>query len=270
MKIHPAAQIDPTAELGENIEIGPGVYIGPDVVIGDNCVIRHGSHIEGGTRLGENNILYPYVVLGTPPQDLKYHGEKTELHMGDDNVLREFVTVNVGTPTGAGVTRIGNRNYFMIYSHVGHDCEIGDDTMLVNAVLLGGHCKLESGAKVMGGAALNPFVTVGKLAYVGGLSRIAQDVPPFMIVEGNPAKVRRVNDVGLERAGYGQEQIEELRQVFIKIYRTKELNRLKAFAEIEESGNASDDVQYLVRFLQRSLKGRHGRYRERPRKDMPV
>ena len=269
MKIHPSARIDPAAQLGENVEVGPGASVGPDVVIGDNCVIGHGAHIEGRAVLGKNNILRPYAVLGTPPQDLKYHGERTELHIGDDNVFREFVTVNTGTPTGAGVTRIGNRNYFMIYSHVGHDCEIGDDTILVNAVLLGGHCKLESGAKLMGAAALNPFVTVGKEAYVGGLSRIAQDVPPFMIVEGNPAKVRRVNDVGLERAGYSQERIEELHEAFMKIYRTKELNRMKVFAQIEESGNASEDVLYLVGFLRRSLMGLHGRYLEGFRKGGP-
>jgi len=260
--IHPSAQIAAGAELGENVEVGPGAYIGPDVVIGDNCVIGHGAHVEGRTVMGKNNILRPYAVLGTPPQDLKYHGEKTELHIGDDNVFREFLTINTGTTTGCGVTRIGNRNYFMIFSHVGHDCEIEDDTILVNGVLLGGHCKLETGAKLMGAAACNPFVTVGKQAYVGGLSRIVQDVPPFMIVEGNPAKVRRVNDIGLERAGYSQEAIEELNEAFRRIYRTKELNRMKIFAQIEASGNAGEDVLYLVRFLRRALMGRHGRFRE--------
>jgi UDP-N-acetylglucosamine acyltransferase len=260
--IHPSAQVAAGAKLGENVEVGPVASIGPDVVIGDNCVIGHGSHVEGRTVMGKNNVLRPYAVLGTPPQDLKYHGERTELHIGDDNVFREFVTVNIGTPTGSGVTRIGNSNYFMIFSHVGHDCEIEDDTILVNGVLLGGHCKLETGAKLMGSAALNPFVTIGKQAYVGGLSRIAQDVPPFMIVEGNPAKVRRVNDVGLERAGYSEETIEELNEAFKRIYRTKELNRMKIFDQIEAGGDAGEDVLYLVQFLRRALMGRHGRFRE--------
>jgi len=267
MKISPTAYVDPSAQLGREVEVGRNAYIGPDVVIGDNCVIGHGCHIEGRVRMGRNNILRPYAVLGTPPQDLKYHGEKTDLIIGDDNVFREFVTVNLGTPSGSGTTRIGNRNFFMIYSHVGHDCEIEDDTILVNAVLLGGHCKLESGAKLMGAAALNPFATVGKLAYVGGLTRIVQDAPPFMIVEGNPAKVRRVNEVGLQRAGYPQEKIDALHEAFLKIYRTQELNRMKVFNEIEASGEASEEVLYLVRFLRRSLDGMHGRYRECARKE---
>jgi len=267
MKIHPTAQIDPKARLGEGVAVGPGAFIGPDVTVGDNCVVGHGSHIEGKTTLGANNILHPYVCLGTPPQDLKWHGEKTELIVGSDNVFREFVTINVGTPTGAGVTRIGDRNYFMISSHVGHDCEVDDEVILVNAVLLGGHCKVESGAKIMGAAAANPFVTVGKMSYVGGLTRIIRDVPPYMIIEGSRAEVRRVNDVGLQRAGYSPESIGSLNQAFRKIYkRSRELNRLKAFDEIEADRDASEEVLYLVQFLRRSLQGRHGRYRESLRK----
>jgi len=262
MRIHPTACVDPDAQLGAGVEVGPYAHIGPHVRVGENCRIGHGCHIEGRTRLGKNNILYPYVVLGTPPQDMKYHGEPTELVIGEDNVFREFVTVNTGTPTGSGVTRIGNRNYFMICSHVGHDCEIEDDVILVNGVLLGGHCKVESGAKLMGGAALNPFVTVGKLAFVGGLSRIVQDVPPFMIVEGNPAKVRRVNEVGLLRAGYSRQKIDRLHETFKRLYRTQKLNRLKDFQEIEASPDSTEEMLYLVRFLQRSLLGKNGRYRE--------
>ena len=265
-KIHPAADIDPKAELGNNVEVGPYASIGPDVVVGDDCVIGHGCHIEGKTTLGSNNRLSPYVCLGTPPQDLKWQGEQTELVIGNDNVFREFVTINIGTPTGMGVTRIGNRNFLMIYSHVGHDCDLEDDTILVNAVLLGGHCKVESGAKLMGAAAVNPFVTVGKMSYVGGLTRTIHDVPPFMIVEGNPVRVRRVNDVGLERAGYAPEAVEKLHEAFRKIYRTKELNRLKVFEEIEADPGATEEVRYLVTFLRRALKGRHGRYRESLRK----
>jgi len=268
MKIHPAACVEPGAEIGEDVEVGPGAYVGAQVTIGDKCVIAHGCHIDGCTRLGQNNILYPYnilhpyAVLGTPPQDLKYHDEPTELIVGDDNVFREFVTVNIGTPTGAGVTRIGSRNYFMIFSHVANDCEVDDNVLMVNGVLLGGHCKVESGAKLMGAAAVNPFVTVGREAYVGGLSRIIRDVPPFMIVEGNPAKVRRVNDVGLLRDGYSQETIDKLHDAYKRIYRTKQLNRMKVFAEIEAGADVCEQVAYLVSFLKRSLEGKHGRYRE--------
>lgn len=266
MKIHSSATVEPAAELGEGIEIGPDAYIGPHVQIGDDCSIGKGALITGYTRLGSGNVIYPYAVLGTSPQDLKYHGHKTELHIGEDNVFREFVTVNVGTPTGTGVTRIGNRNYLMITSHVGHDCVLEDETILTNGVLIGGHCYVEKGAKLMGAAAVNPFVTVGKMAYVGGLTRIVQDVPPYMIVEGNPAKVRGVNEIGLRRAGYSSHTIQKLSDAYKTIYRAKELTRSKIFDSIEAEED-SDEVLYLVKFLRRSLRGKHGRFRESLRED---
>ncbi len=267
MSIHSTACVESGAQLGDDVEVGPGAYVGPDVTIGDGCVLDHGAHVEGNTTLGPNNHLYPHAVLGTPPQDTKYHGEPTRLEIGEDNVFREHCTVNIGTPTGSGVTTIGDRNFMMIGSHVGHDCCVDDDVILVNGVLLGGHCKVESGAKLMGGAAANPFVTVGKMAFVGGLSRLIRDVPPFMITEGNPAKVRRVNEVGLERAGYGQEAIDDLDEAFRRLYRKKSLNGTKVFEEIENEEESSEEVLYLVQFLRRSLEGSHGRYRESLRSD---
>ena len=265
MKIHPTAVLEPTAELGENVEVGPFAYIGPEVTIGNNSRIGHGCYITGHTEIGENNIFYPYCVIGTAPQDLKYHGEDTKLFVGHDNVFREYVTVNRGTNTGLGYSSIGSRNFFMISSHMGHDCVVEDEVILVNSVLLGGHCGLESGCKLMGGTAVNPFVTVGKLAFVGGLSRIIQDVPPFMIVEGNPAKVRRVNEVGLTRAGYDQEVIKQLDGSFRRIYRNKKLNRKEIFEEIKRDVAASEESLYLISFLKRSLEGRHGRHLESKR-----
>lgn len=262
MNIHPTACVESGAQLGNDVEIGPGAYIGPDVTVGDGCIIDHGAHVEGHTTLGTNNRLYPHVVLGTPPQDLKYHGEDTRLEIGSDNVFREHCTINIGTPTGNGITRLGDRNFLMIGSHVGHDCTLEDDVILVNGVLLGGHCKVESGAKLMGGAAANPFVTVGKLAFVGGLSRLIRDVPPFMITEGNPAKVRRVNEVGLKRAGYEEGAIKDLDEAFRQLYRKKRLNGTKVFEKIENQEEPSEEVMYLVEFLRRSLEGKHGRYRE--------
>jgi UDP-N-acetylglucosamine acyltransferase len=262
MKIHPAACVESGAELGENVEVGPGAYIGPDVRVGDGCIIGHGADIQGHTTLGMNNRLYPHVVLGTPPQDLKYHGEATRLVIGDDNVFREHCTINIGTPTGAGVTRLGDRNFLMIGSHVGHDCTLEDEVILVNGVLLGGHCRVETGAKLMGGAAANPFVTVGRLAFVGGLSRLIRDVPPYMITEGNPARVRRVNEVGLQRAGYDEETINSLDEAYRQLYHTKSLNGTKVFDRLENQEESSEEVLYLVEFLRRSLEGKHGRYRE--------
>lgn len=262
MKIHPTAIVESGAEVGENVEIGPHAYVGPHVSIGDDCRIAHGCHIEGRTTLGENNILGPHVALGTEPQDLKYHGQETELIVGDDNVFREFVTVNRGSPTGGATTRVGNRNYLMICSHVAHDCVVEDDTILVNAVLLAGHCRVESGAKLMGNAAVHQFVTVGRQAYVGGLTRIVQDVPPYMIVEGNPARVRGVNEVGLQRAGYEQQTIDQLWEAYKAIYRTRKLNRAEVYDQIQDDSDTTREAAYLVQFLRRSQQGMHGRYRQ--------
>jgi len=262
MKIDPSAKVEAGAELAQDVEIGPQVYIGPHVVIGERCSIAHGCHIEGHTRLGAGNRLCPHVVLGTPPQDLKYSGEPTELIVGDDNVFREFVTANIGTVTGRGVTRIGSRNLFMISSHIAHDCVVEDDVVLVNGVMMGGHCRIESGAKLMGGVGMTPFSTVGKMAFLTGMSGVSKDAPPFMISEGRYARVRQVNEVGLQRTGYPREVIEELEDTYRRIFRTKELNRLKVFDEIEAGGNASEETLYLVRFMRRSLEGRHGRYLE--------
>jgi UDP-N-acetylglucosamine acyltransferase len=266
MKAHPTAVIDPRSQIGKNVDIGPYAHIGPNVTIGDDCIVGHGCHIEGHVTMGRNNHLGPYVALGTPPQDLKYHGQNTELVIGDDNVFREFCTVNIGTVTGNGVTRIGNRNYLMICSHVAHDCVLEHDTIMVNGVLLGGHCHLETGAKLMGAVAVNPFVTVGKHAYIGGMSRIVQDVPPFMIVEGNPARVRGVNEVGLGRAGYDPQVVAQLWESYKAIYRTRELNRSRVYEQIENNPDAPPEVTYLVEFLRRSQKGPHGRYLEGFRK----
>jgi len=266
MRIHPTAIVESGARLGSSVEIGAHAFVGPDVVIGDDCVIGHGCHIEGCVRIGRNNMLSPYVVLGTPPQDLKWHGQKTELIVGDDNVFREFVTVNIGTPTGTGCTRIGSRNFLMMFAHVAHDCVIEDEAIITNGVLLGGHCCVETGANMAGGAAVHPFVTIGKRSYVGGLSRIVRDVPPFLTVEGNPARVRRVNEVGLQRAHYDQEVIDELKDAYKAIYRTRELNRSRTYDEIEKRPDVRPETLYLVQFLRRSQQGVLGRYREVLRK----
>ncbi len=262
MKMYPTASVESGARIGEDVEIGPQAYIGPHVAIGNGCKIGHGAHIEGHTCLGERNNVGPYVMLGTPPQDLKYCGEPTELVIGDDNVFREFATINAGTVTGLGVTRIGSRNMFMIGSHVGHDCDVEDNVIMVNGVAVGGHCKIESGAWIMGGAGLVQFTSVGKLAYVAGMSGIEVDVPPFMIMEGHRASVRKVNEVGLRRGGCSEEVVQNLWDAFRKIFRAKQLNREKIFDEIDASDWACEETLYLVRFMRRSLQGRLGRYLE--------
>ncbi|HHT9153285.1 MAG TPA: acyl-ACP--UDP-N-acetylglucosamine O-acyltransferase, partial [Candidatus Hypogeohydataceae bacterium YC40] len=186
--------------------------------------------------------------------------------IGNRNVVRECVTINSGTEVGGGVTRIGDENFFMACSHVAHDCIIEDNVLLANGVLLGGHVKIERNAKLMGLVGVQPFTTIGQYSYVGGLTRIVQDVPPFMMVEGNPARVRHVNVVGLERAGFSQDRIEALKEAFHRLFRPEELKQNKAVEELAEQDGLTPEVRILVNFLRDISKGKSGRYREILRK----
>ena len=188
MDISPTSQIEPGAEIGENVGIGPNCFISGRAKIGDGCRLYNGVTILGNTTLGRNNVIHTSATLGSPPQDLKYRGEDTRLVLGDNNSVREYVTMNVGTIQGGGLTRIGSNCLFMACSHVAHDCSLGDHVVMANNVLLAGHVTVQDRAIINGAAAINQFSTVGTLAFVGGLTRIVQDVPPYMIVEGNPAK----------------------------------------------------------------------------------
>jgi len=262
MKIHKSAIVHPDACLGKDVEIGPFSIVDKNVTIGDGTVIKNHVTVTGNTTIGKSNVIHPNTVLGAEPQDLKYRGERTYLIMGDNNVVRECVTINAGTVGGGGKTIIGNNNFFMACVHVAHDCIIEDNVLLANGVLLGGHIMIERGAKLMGLVGLQPFVTVGRYAYVGGLARIVQDVPPYVIIEGHPAKIRQVNVVGLEREGFSIEQIGEIKQAFVKLFRSCELNRAKCLDELERQQDVSPEVKYLLAFLRNVDRGKLGRYRE--------
>ncbi len=263
MNIHPTAQVHPSAELGEDIEIGAFSIIDEHVRIGDGTVIKNNVTITGHTSLGKENKVYPGASLGTEPQDLKHRGEETRLEIGDHNVIRECVTINTGTAAGGGLTRVGSNNLFMACSHVAHDCEIEDGVLMANNVLLGGHVKVENHARLMGLVGVQPFTTIGQYAYVGGLTRIVQDVPPFMLVEGNPSRVRQVNVVGLERSGFSHEQIEPIKEAFYKIFRQSEtLDQSRVLEELERQDGLTPEVRTLVNFMRNTMKGKFGRYRE--------
>lgn len=262
MKIHKNACIHPRAELGGDVEVGPFSVIDEHVRIGDGTIVKNNVTISGNTAIGKNNIIFPNTVVGSEPQDLKYHGELTRLTIGDNNVIRECITINTGTEFGGGETIIGNGNFLMACCHIAHDCIIEDDVMITNGTLLGGHIKVENNAKLMGLAGIQPFVTVGQHAYVGGHARIVQDVPPYMIVEGNPAKVRQLNVIGLERDGFPKERIDALEDAFRRIFRPEVLNRSKALDELEAKDDLSPEVRYLITFLRNIDKGKHGRFRE--------
>jgi UDP-N-acetylglucosamine acyltransferase len=261
-KISPLAQIHPDAQIAPDVSIGPYALIGPDVRIGRGTRITHNATIIGNTTLGENNQVFPGAVLGAAPQDLKYQGGKTRLVIGNGNIFRECVTINTGTEKGGGITRIGSNNFFMACSHVAHDCLIEDGVVVANAVLFAGHIKVEEFAYISGGSAFHHYTTIGRLAFVGGLSRVTQDVPPFTIVEGNPAEVRGINVVGLRRRNLSEESIEALKKVFRLIYRSG-TTRAAALQKLDETpAPLLPEVKYLLEFLHRIDQGKHGRSRE--------
>jgi UDP-N-acetylglucosamine acyltransferase len=262
MKIHSAAIIHPKAEIGKDVEIGSFSVIGEHVKIDNGSVIFNNVTITGNTTIANNNVIFPNAVIGSEPQDLKYRGGQTRLIIGSNNVIRECVTINTGTEKGGGETLIGDNNYFMACSHIAHDCVIEDNVLVANGVLLGGHVKIEKYAKLMGLAGIQPFVTIGQYSYVGGLTRIVQDVPPYMIVEGNPAKVRQVNAIGLERAGFSQEKINAIKEAFRQLFRSETLNRSQILSEFENQGNLLPEVKVLTDFFRNVDKGKSGRYRE--------
>jgi UDP-N-acetylglucosamine acyltransferase len=259
-KIHDTAVIAPGAELGLDVTIGPYSVIGPGVRIGDGTFIGPQVVIDGVTTIGRDNRFLGQANIGGAPQDLSYEDEPTQLSIGDANTVREFVTINRGTIKGGGVTRVGDGCLLMACSHVAHDCELEDGVQLGNNVLLAGHVAVGRNAIVNGAAAAHQFVTIGRNAYVGGLTRVIQDVPPFMILEGHPARVRKLNVIGLERAGLPAEEIEELRRAFRRLFRAEESrSRVLASAEQEFKGTL---VRELLQALRNTELGLKGRYRE--------
>ncbi len=261
-QIHPTAVVDPTAELGEDVIIGPYVVINAHVRIGDRTKI--GPQVVAGafTTIGEDNSIHGQASLGGDPQDFSYRGEETRLEIGDRNTVREFVTINRGTVKGGGVTRVGSDCLLMACSHIAHDCEIGDGVILANNVLLAGHVKVGRRANISGSAAAHHFVTIGEFAYVGGLTRLVQDVPPYVIIEGHPSRVRDLNKIGLSRGGVSDEEIEVLRDVFRRVFRG-DGPRSQVVAELKQSPEFnSPHVAHLVESLENADRGHKGRYRE--------
>ena len=258
MAIHPTAVVSPQAELASDVEIGPYATIGGDVTIGPGCLVHQHVTITGHTTIGQGNHFYPGAIIGTLPQDLKYRGETTYLEIGDNNTFREYVTVNIGTELGGGVTRIGDGNLVMAYCHLAHDCVIHNETILANLAMLGGHVHIEDGAAFGGMVGIHHFVTIGKWAFIGGMARIVQDVPPFMIVEGNPARVRGVNHIGLKRKGFSDEQVEAVKFAWRTLYR-EEGTMVHSLEQLENSEYYSAELEYLVNFIRNSEKGRYGR-----------
>lgn len=259
------ACVDPRAELGDDVEVGPYCVVGPDVTIGRGTRLIGHVCLMGHVDLGESNTISPFAVIGGDPQDLSYRGEPTRVVVGDRNVIRESVTINRATTKEDGVTVVGSDNYFMAGSHVAHDCRLGDRITIANGTMLGGHVRVESRASLSGGVAVHHYVSIGEFAFVGGQSRIVHDVPPFMLVDGNPSKVRCINVVGLRRGEIAKASIEALHEAHRLMYRAK-MNPDHAGAILESHGHLLPEVARLLEFVRSQHAGKHGRARERTRK----
>src|SRR5687767_1482547 len=254
-RIHPSAVVDPGAVLASDVEIAPHVFVGPGVTIGAGTSIGPFTQIEGPTTIGERNHFFGQTVLGTPGQDLKYKGEKTELIIGNDNVFREFMSVHRGTVGGGGVTRIGSNNYFMVYSHIAHDCQVGSQVLFANAATLAGHVEVGDHATIGAFSAIHQFCRVGEHAFMGGFTVATQDVLPYVKTVGNrPAKTYGVNTIGLERKGVPRENIEALQKAYRWLTRSK-LKLEEALHKISQELSLFPEARYLVEFIRTAKRG---------------
>jgi UDP-N-acetylglucosamine acyltransferase len=221
MEIHQSAVISPDAELAPGVKIGPYSIIGDQVTIGRDTVIGPHVVIEGQTKIGERNKIYQFVSIGSPPHDIGYEGESTRVVIGDDNIIREFATINRATTKQDWVTVVGNGNYMMAYAHVAHDCIVGDGVIMANLATLGGHVTLGDYANISGFSAVHQFVRIGAYAFIGGHSAVTMDLPPFMLASGDRAKIYGLNQKGLKRQGFSREAIDGLKKAYRIIWRTK-------------------------------------------------
>ncbi len=247
--IHPTAVIDSKASISKGVTIGAYSIVGPDVKIGKGTVLKSHVVIEGDTTIGENNTIYPFVSLGQQPQDLKFHGEKTSLVIGNDNDIREYVTMSPGTEGGGGITRIGDGNLFMVHSHIGHDAIIGSDNVLANGATVAGHVEIGSHVILGGLSAVRQFVRIGDHVMVGGMSGIDKDVPPFVLTIGNRATIQGLNLVGLRRRDFSKDDIRSIQNFYKSIYASDEGTLSERLASAKAS---SESEKHALTFMQKS------------------
>ncbi len=252
--IHPTAVVDRSAELGDGVVVGPQAVIGADVIVGDDCEIGAGAHIEGPTRLGRGNRLYPKATIGFDPQDLKWEGETVRLEVGDGNVFREFCTVHRGTGLGGGVTTIGDGSLFMVYTHVAHDCRIGSYTIFSNNATLAGHVEVQDHSVVGAFSAVHQFCRVGAYAYVGGYTIVTKDALPYVKTVGHKPACYGVNRIGLERRGFDDQQIARL-EAAVRVLLRSGLNTSQAIEKLLETWPGEADVTRIVDFIRSSERG---------------
>ncbi len=252
---HPTAIIDPSAKVPSSCKIGPYCVIGADVELGESCELIAHVVLQGPTKLGSHNKIYPFAAIGIGPQDLSYKGEPTLLEIGDHNQIREYVTIHRGTVKGGALTTVGSHCLIMAYAHVAHDCHIGDHVILANGATLGGHVTVEEYASISALCPIHQFVTIGKYSYVGGGTTITQDVLPFSKTSAaREVHAYGVNSVGLQRKGFSPERIRKI-QHFFKVLLASKLNTSQALEKIRSEGDLGEDVAMLVDFVARSERG---------------
>ena len=253
--IHKTAIVDSKAKISSSVNIGPYCVIGPNVEINENVKIHSHVNISGNTKIGKGNKIYPFASIGNDPQDLKYNGEETKLIIGDNNKIREYVTINPGTKGGGGLTKIGNDCLFMISSHVAHDCEVGNNVIIANNVPLGGHAIIEDNVVIGGNSAVQQFTRIGKMAMVGGMTGVLHDVIPYGLSIGNRNYLQGLNLIGLRRANFNNKDIFGLTEAYKEIFATKNLsdNLSKLNGEFKENILVKDVIKFITKDKKRSI-----------------
>jgi len=252
--IHPTAIVHPKAQLGQGVVVGPYATIGEGVTIGDESSVGHHAVIEGKTTIGKMNRIFHFASIGSKPQDLKYRDEPTELHIGDNNTFREYCNVSIGTVTGANKTVIGSNNLLMVFTHVAHDCILGDHIIIANGVALAGHVEIADSAVLGGLAAIHQFCKIGKLAMIAGGAMVVQDVPPYCMVHGDRAQINGLNVVGVRRSGMSQQHFSDLKNMYRFIY-SENLTIEDALGRIESEIPDSQYRTEFVSFIKSSERG---------------
>ena len=250
--IHKTAIIDSNAKISENVTIGPYSVIGPNVVIGAGTVIQSHVNIKGNTIIGSNNQIYPFASIGNDPQDLKFKGEKTLLEIGDNNKIREYVTINPGTEGGGGKTQVGNNCLFMVSSHIAHDCVVGDNVILANNVPLGGHAHVDDNAIIGGNSAVQQFTRVGKFAMIGGMCGVVRDVIPYGIAHGNRSILQGLNLIGLRRKNTPNKEILSLSEAYKIIFKNENLT--ENLSNLSNELRNNELVSQVVSFIEKDKK----------------
>jgi UDP-N-acetylglucosamine acyltransferase len=258
-RVHPSAIVEPGAELAADVVVEAYARVGAHVRLGAGTVIHHGAIVIGWTTLGERNQIHPYSCIGVTPQDKKYRGERAELIMGNDNVIREHVTISIGTEGGGAATKLGDRNLLMNTVHVGHDCVIGNDCVFASGAGLAGHCTVEDFAIIAGQAGIHQFCHVGAHAMLGGGSKVGKDIPPFVVAQGYPARLRGINIVGLKRRGFSEDTIRAVKQAYRTIFVEKEEKKVEdSISRVRTEHGRFAEVQTFLKFLEASIASERG------------